>query len=1201
MNSDSNSIHQTRLILPDRLTSHRTGLALALFLLTVLIPLFLLPPFPAHAQDPVPLNTVGDWFSLGQDSAYSMAWGDVDGDGDLDLAIGNDKRPNQLYLNVGGNLNLVWTAATTHTTTSVAWGDVDGDGDLDLAVGNDGQPNQLYLNQGLVVPGAVSMTLASWSPSEAHGTTSVAWGDVDGDGDLDLAAGNSGSANKVYLNQNGVLQTAADNPWSSNEMDNTTSVVWGDVDGDGDLDLAVGNSWQPNRLYLNQGLDVTGALSMTLASWSPSEAHGTTSVAWGDGDGDGDLDLVVGNDGQPNQLYLNWGGRLENSATWTSSETDSTTSVAWGDVDSDGDLDLAVGNLWPQPNRLYLNQGRALQIDEAAWSSSEAHDTRSVAWGDVDGDGDLDLVAGSKGDQVNRLYLNQGSALQTNAAWSSTETEVENAEVAWGDVDGDGDLDLAVGNTDGNRLYLNQGGRLENNATQIGEAGGGASLAWGDVDGDSDLDLATASWGELTRLYMNQGIDATGALSMTLAWSSAAYPTWSVAWGDVDGDGDLDLAVGNDERPNRLYLNQGGALQQTAVWTSTEADSTASVAWGDVDGDGDLDLAVGNGGWHSLESNRLYLNDGGALQTSAAWSSSEEDKTYAVAWGDVDGDGDLDLAVGNFRQPNRLYLNQGGALQTNAAWSSRWIYETESLAWGDVDGDGDLDLAVASWNEANRLHLNQGGVLGTTTAWSSSEADTTYGVAWGDVDGDGDLDLAASGDQPSRLYLNRRQGGQALSNNLPAIGAGRPYSSTADFYAQSGILASPTIPLTYTLFDPEGDPVGRLATLYSLNGGGQWFPAVATTDTITTNLRTGRLAHYGDQSGPQSIPDNTGSPLNASILVTDSLDLAHVAVWLIITHTNNRDLAVTLQSPAGTQVPLFSSDSLTGSNLIGTVFDDQAATPIISGTAPFTGTYRPEGNLAAFQGQSSSGTWTLLITDTMANGYTGTLAAWGMRIRTAPVAHVYNWDIFASGFFGQSDNVVMRLVAYPQAASPAISGTYRYTNTVAGPFQRPYASATSFPFRVRGTQVRVYSETVHISNTVENAMVYRLPADQPTGGFPLADSSGTPFRTDQHGYLQGRGEIGLGDQLFAMAPVYTAPDYGGALVFDGVADYVDAGSQITLANSSFTVAFWAKRDGINDYDFVVGQGPENTNQGLHIGFRNNNAFTCAFYYSSLDK
>src|SRR5262245_60295144 len=140
----------------------------------------------------------------------------------------------------------------------------------------------------------------------------------------------------------------------------------------------------------------------------------------------------------------------------------------------------------------------------------------------------------------------------------------------------------------------------------------------------------------------------------TTNWlSSDSDNTYSVAWGDVDKDGDLDLVAGNNGQPNRLYRNDRGTLTTGAVWSSDDSDNTYSVAWGDVDNDGDLDLVVGNTG----QPNRLYRNDIRTVPTAAVWSSDESDNTYSVAWGDVDNDGDLDLAVGNDGQPNRLYRN----------------------------------------------------------------------------------------------------------------------------------------------------------------------------------------------------------------------------------------------------------------------------------------------------------------------------------------------------------------------------------------------------------------------------------------------------------------------------------------------------------------------------------------------------------------
>ena len=90
------------------------------------------------------------------------------------------------------------------------------------------------------------------------------------------------------------------------------------------------------------------------------------------------------------------------------------------------------------------------------------------------------------------------------------------------------------------------------------------------------------------------------------------------------------------------------------------------------------------------------------------WAAQTAQPTNSVAWGDVDGDGDLDLAVGNYNQPNQLYRNQGGTLVLDTAWNPG-ARATTSVAWGDVDNDGDLDLAVGNYGQANQLYRNQGG------------------------------------------------------------------------------------------------------------------------------------------------------------------------------------------------------------------------------------------------------------------------------------------------------------------------------------------------------------------------------------------------------------------------------------------------------------------------------------------------------------
>jgi hypothetical protein len=310
--------------------------------------------------------------------------------------------------------------------------------------------------------------------------------------------------------------------------------------------------------------------------------------------------------------------------------------------------------------------------DAAGWHTTFGMGGSAAAWGDVDGDGDLDLATcGPLG--VTGLFLNDGGTLAARSSWTPTDGYA--SALAWGDVDGDGDLDLAVGG-DPVRYYRNDDGVLSSTAVWRSDARDGWDVAWGDMDGDGDLDLAVAAATAGFRVYRNDG----GVLTTSPVWSSTDFEglSGSVAWGDFDGDGDLDLAAG--DLYSRVYRNDGGMLTTAAIWRSTEVGG--KVAWGDLDGDGDLDLAT--------DSN-VYLNTGGTLAATSVWSAPGG---HLAGFGDVDGDGDPDLLTLDYRPS--LYRNDSGILTAASVWTATDGGEgnISGVALGDVDGDGDLDLAL---------------------------------------------------------------------------------------------------------------------------------------------------------------------------------------------------------------------------------------------------------------------------------------------------------------------------------------------------------------------------------------------------------------------------------------------------------------------------------------------------------------------------
>ncbi|MCP4537843.1 MAG: tandem-95 repeat protein, partial [Chloroflexi bacterium] len=415
--------------------------------------------------------------------------------------------------------------------------------------------------------------------------------------------------------------------------------------------------------------------------------------------------------------------------------------------------------------------------------------------------------------------------------------------VALGDVDGDGDLDPAVGNRDGQNVGVLHGG--DGTFGSGNNFGTGSDATWsvvlGDMDGDGDLDVAVGNAGQQNVVYLNDG-DGTFPISTT--FGTGSDNTSSVALGDVDGDGDLDAAVGNfTGQQNVVYLNDGDGSFGSGNNLGPGSDWTVSVALGDVEGDGELD--AGGGNRYFVSQNMVYLNDGDGSFGSGNNFGPENDWTRSVALGDVDGDGDLDAAVGNSGQ-NVVYLNDGDGTFGSGNNFGTGNDSTYSVALGDVDGDGDLDLAVGNESQQNVVYLNDGnGTFGSGNNFGTG-SDGTVSVALGDVDGDGDLDAA----------VGSYNGQNVVYPNVPDLAISKAVIPTSAMLGQ---------PITYTL------------TFSNASSGSDTASGPITiTDNIPVSVTAGSLSYV-----------STGAAVTAtgSISYVWNVEALSAGEWGVITVT----------------------------------------------------------------------------------------------------------------------------------------------------------------------------------------------------------------------------------------------------------------------------------------------------------------------------
>lgn len=348
----------------------------------------------------------------------------------------------------------------------------------------------------------------------------------------------------------------------------------GDLDGDGDPDALIANEHRPNILLLNGGDGFRNASDRI-----PREARDSEDVGIADFDGDGELDVVVvSEDDRVNELYLNRGEARFEAAGGRLSVTGTSNSVVTPDLNGDGMPDILIGN--NGQNVALISDGDAGFRDETGERLPRTLDvTQDLETGDVDGDGDLDLIVGNEGD--NRLLINDGSGVfsdETSERLVFRAAPEETREADFGDVDGDGDPDLLFANVSAfvenadsrNRLLVNRGdGEYRDETGERLPADRDRSFDGDfiDVDGDGDLDIVTSNSavnldegriGEAPyRVYVNEG----GGLYRTA--TDEVFPTgiggrgFDVEAADVDGDGRLDLYLASRGSVDRLLLGVG--------------------------------------------------------------------------------------------------------------------------------------------------------------------------------------------------------------------------------------------------------------------------------------------------------------------------------------------------------------------------------------------------------------------------------------------------------------------------------------------------------------------------------------------------------------------------------------------------------------------------------------------------------------------
>ncbi len=631
---------------------------------------------------------------------------DIDEDGDLDIVFGGDSQSNKIWWweNPYPNYNpaIPWTRREIKNSGlnkhhDQIFGDFDGDGRVEFVFWNQ-HAKKLFIAD---IPSNRKDTqqwnfteIYSWSSGTEH--EGLAKADIDGDGKIDLVGGGR------WFKHNGGMS------YSANIIDDTqkfTRVAAGQLKAGGppEVVFSIGDGVGRLKWYEWTGSSWKGH---DLLGFDVDHGH---SLAVVDINGDGNLDIFCaemrlngGNADAKMWIFLGDGnGRF--TATEVATGFGNHESKV-GDLDGDGDLDIVGKSFnWDTPRLdIWLNKGTGLPLDR--WKRHVVDPVKPwrsifIASADMDGDGKKDIITGGW------WYKNPGSPA---GIWTRRTFGLLHNMVTVYDFDEDGDMDVL--GTKG------QGSESNSSFVWARNDSSGAFTNLSNVSSGDGNFLQGAEFGRFR---------ASGPYEVALSWHASskgvqmltvpANPsrgTWhwraisatsqdeALSAGDIDRDGDLDLLLGT------MWLRNDGSSWSTFTLSNTNGlpDRNRLV---DMNGDGRLDAVVG------YESDKLAWYEQGSSATSQWFEhtiATDIVRPMSLDVADMDSDGDVDIVVGehNIRHPSRARLfileNEDGE---GNRWTRHLVYSGDEHHDGahvvDIDGDGDLDIISMGWGHSRVL------------------------------------------------------------------------------------------------------------------------------------------------------------------------------------------------------------------------------------------------------------------------------------------------------------------------------------------------------------------------------------------------------------------------------------------------------------------------------------------------------------------